>query len=240
MGNILTRSPTKYLITRRKPEEYDWIPDLSDSRDVHYIHPRMIKIKNGVCLNPVFVSGKGCSVANSIISVYSYEYNKNLEEDMIFDSSFLSDIQSLIYDCRSQQMLYSIRDGLKLLATIGTGVSEERGAIKTIGYKYVKPDIRDLQLALCFDHPVLFGMSVYESQVNAENDFPAPSGRLLGGTCCIIRGYETNRACFLIQGLGKKEIWIPFKRILEEGSCFWIMSHTRVTSVTEEYSFREV
>lgn len=258
LTNSLFRVPEnqkKYIITRRSPEEYDWIPDLIDRRDIHYDHPRMIKIKNSVCLKlpatraPSVTPSSEGSVAKSITGVYCYEYNKHMEEDILFDSSFLGNIQSMIYVTKEKQLLYSIRDGLKLTASIGTlssGVSGDSEKYNSIQYRYVRPKETDLQLALCFDHPVLFGISIYESQKqfidSEESDqiFPQPGGRMLGGLCCVISGYDVGKGCFLIQGLGKKDVWIPFKRILEEGTCFWIISKTRVTKITEEYSFRDV
>ena len=244
MGFTQSKNIT-YKLTKRNISLYDWIPDLKDIRDISYKHPPLKKIKSSLFIN-IPSKSLSNSVSSSLTDIYMYEYNKLLENDnkIIFDSNFLYNIQHSIYDSQEKQHLFSIRDALKITKIIGSITNNQKNSnnFNSIEYRYIKPKIENIQYALCLDHPIIFGMSIYESQKNFNDDIlPEPKGRLIGGTCCIIKGYDClEKKCFLIKGFNKKDIWIPFDRLIKEGSCFWIISKTRLTEITEEYSFREV
>jgi C1A family cysteine protease len=234
----------------------DWIPDYPEYSDKIYNTP----IKNllvhayvdlrmncpGICDKKNINS----SVAHAICYVYEYNIIKyDINNIFIPSKLFLYYNQRLIKKTQEYDSGASIRDGLRILDTIGicsevdypyndnelyTKPSEEiyEASFKNKGIEYFKiiPTIVNIKSLLQDKIPIIFGYSVYinfENQVIEDNTIKLPKNtdKFIGGDCGVCVGFDDLKKLFIIMNCkgvewgDKGYFYMPYSYVLNNNLC---------------------
>jgi C1A family cysteine protease len=213
----------------RRIKGLGWRPDTPDIRDRIFNHNRVLRKLRGrlpgkVDLRDPILFGRpfdqgdlGSCTANAIGKAYRYQHTK--QGLAAFDPSrlFIYYAEREIEGTIGSDAGAEIRDGIKVLATLGTpsedvwrydiGRFTQRPAEvafqeairhNALAYESVRVERIALKAALAAGHPVVVGFSVYESFYNIRADglMPVPDAtreRLEGGHAVLVVGYKTMK-----------------------------------------------
>ncbi|MDR3392395.1 MAG: C1 family peptidase [Sulfuriferula sp.] len=243
--------------------QYNRVKDSHDPRDHHYkdtrplTRPPVVDL-SGVC-SPVRNQGdEGCCTGEAWVG--AYEYEENLERQAFF----LASEQYVYYNERvldhdtDQDAGAEIRDGIKAIvkygvcsealwplnpATLSVKPSLEayaEGAKHTaLQYASVDQTENAITHALAAGHPVVFGITVYDSfesdEVAANGLVPMPdvnTEQCQGGHAVLIVGYDYHKRLFKVRNSWGPDwgdhgyFYLPFEFVFSSELCedFWVLS----------------
>jgi C1A family cysteine protease len=213
------------------PSPHEWygcIPDVLDHRDLMFAAPpdapapAMVDLRPWLC--PVMDQGPlGSCTANAVTGAARYHIiRRGTTYD--FDMSRLQ----LYYDSRALEGTIrsdsgaQIRDVIKTLAAKGCGheelwpydvsrysdtppqeVYDDAVQYEALTYKRVSVSASGIKSALAAGHPVIIGISIYESFESVGSDgmvpMPAPSEMLMGGHALLVAGYGQKPGYFTVR-----------------------------------------
>lgn len=229
-------SPAESLLAIRRPSRfgaYGWVRDLPDSRDFFYSAP--LEAFRGKALPaqtdlraqcpPVYDQGQlGSCTANGIGACVEFDLRKQGLKDFVPSRLFIYYNERVIEGHVDQDSGAQIRDGVKVVATLGSPPEAEwpyvigefkiRPPAKVFTdarkdlvnlYARVPQSLTQMQGCLADGFPFVFGFTVYDS---FESDqvaqtgivpMPQPGEQVLGGHCVVAVGYDTKTRHFIIR-----------------------------------------
>jgi C1A family cysteine protease len=203
-----------------KNNRYGWYKDHHDPRDIYHKFDKNMKTKKYVDLRnlcpDVYDQGNlGSCTANAICAAFEYEQIRQGLRDFTPSRLFLYYNERYMENHVETDTGASIRDGIKSIHKIGVcdeikwpykierftllpGQDAYKDALahKSVLYKRVHQDIKELRRVLSLELPFVFGFSVYESFEQISNDgimvFPEHGEKLLGGHAVMAIGYTNS------------------------------------------------
>lgn len=252
------------IIEQRRPGWYGYIPDLPDQRDFAMkvkaprTLPKTVSMEDNKGFQfPVYDQGDlGSCTANAIAAAIEYQ----LRQQKL--AEFTPSRLAIYYDERKIEGSIAsdsgamIRDGMKVVSKLG--VADEHlwpyitdgdtfaqqppatyylAALErqVLQYERVEQTEKAIRTALAGGHPIVFGISVYESfesaAVEATGKVPLPKKgeAMLGGHAILMTGYAAKTVTFRNSwgvGWGKAgHGTLPFDYILDPDLAedFWII-----------------
>lgn len=215
----------------RKPGWYGYIPDLPDIRDrpmkvkVPKSLPRTVTLEDNIGFQfPVYDQGDlGSCTANAIAAACEYQLRQQHLPEFTPSRLAIYYGERKIEGSIGSDAGAMIRDGMKVVAR--EGVADERiwpyatdertfteqppeeyyqqAALRqVVSYERVEQNERAIRQALAAGHPIVFGISVYESFESAAVDktgkvpMPKSSEAMLGGHAILMTGYTPTLVHF--------------------------------------------
>lgn len=239
------------------------VKDRPDTRDHHYndlrpiAKPPVVDL-SGKC-SPVRNQGdEGCCTGEAWTGAYEYEENIQAMSFFVASEQYVYYNERLLNNDTNEDAGAEIRDGIKTLvkygicsealwpldpATISQKPSleayDDGAKHKALQYARVEQTENAITHALAAGHPVVFGITVYDSfesdDVAATGLVPMPNTEMetcQGGHAVLIVGYDYNKRLFKVRNSwgedwgDKGYFYLPFEFVLSEELCedFWIMT----------------
>jgi len=210
--------------------KYGWKPDLPDQRDQLFSVVR----KMVVDLPPRVDLRSGCSkvedqgqigscTANAIVACLEFLEIKATKAWVDLSRLFLYYKERELIDAVNEDSGAYIRDGIKVLAKIGTPHESEWPYIESRWNKKPTPaavagakqhrikdyqrlnSLNEMKSCLASGHPFVFGFSVYESFESEEvkttgiMQLPGMDERMVGGHAVTAVGYDDEKGCLIVR-----------------------------------------
>lgn len=200
---------------------YGWIPDKPDQRDLIFgsvVVPTRLpaSVDLRAQMPPVYNQGQlGSCTANAVAAALDYQRRQQHELLITPSRLFIYYNERLIEGTVASDAGASIRDSVKSVVKYGAPkeadytYSAKRFAAKpppraytkavqfeALTYASVPQSISSLKTALAQNHPVIAGITVYDSFESADTaktgdiPLPNPSEGVLGGHAILVVGYE--------------------------------------------------
>lgn len=238
---------------------YGWKPDLPDYRDIPHVSlARPHDLPPSVTLlgfPPCYDQGNlGSCTANAIASAIDYERHKMGKKLLLPSRLFIYYNERSIEHTVRQDAGASIRDGVKSVHKLGAcselfwPYQEIRFARKpevhvytlashnkVPAYRSVAVQLTAIKLALFENFPIIAGFTVYENfesnEVASSGIVGMPSGKMVGGHCILIVGYDDTREMFYCRnswgehwGIGGY-FWMPYAYLTDRNLAddFWTL-----------------
>jgi C1A family cysteine protease len=219
-------------LTHHKVKKYGWVPDLPDARDHLYSAPHAVltKLPPKIDLRdampdwPVFDQGElGSCTANAIAGALQYLYRRRRSEDFTASRLFIYYNERAIEGTEEYDAGARIRDGVKVLSTLGGPPESEwpyninkfdvkpppsvytdalHHRVKL--YSRLPHNLNQMKGCLASGYPFIFGFSVYDSfetdDVTKTGVIPMPNlqkDTLQGGHAVLAVGYDDDGQCFI-------------------------------------------
>jgi C1A family cysteine protease len=219
-------------LRQRKIKRYGWKPDLPDHRDFKFVShiaeanlPAIVDLSIDPHMPLVWDQGQlGSCTAHSVGAAWAYASRKNKKARFKPSRLWIYYQERVIEGTVNEDSGAEIRDGFKVLATIGVPPETDWRYVissfakhptpKTIAdsihhhaivYSSIPQDLNSLKGVLATGFPVSFGFSVYESfesdQVARTGIVPMPfrNESQIGGHAVLIVGYNENDRTFLVR-----------------------------------------
>ena len=243
--------------------QYNRVKDSRDPRDLKYNAARPITIPSVVDLSgkcsPVFDQGQvGSCTGNAWAGALEYEENIQNEVFISFSRLFIYYNERVLDNDTSQDAGAEIRDGIKTLVKWGAcnekvwPYVESQFAIKpsleayseathhkALQYASVDQTEDALTHALAAGHPIVFGITVYDSfesdEVASTGLVPMPdvnTEQCQGGHAVLIVGYDAHKRLFKVRNSWGPDwgdhgyFYLPFEFVLSAELCedFWVLT----------------
>jgi C1A family cysteine protease len=210
--------------------KYGWKPDLPDQRDQLFSVVR----KMVVDLPPRVDLRSGCSkvedqgqigscTANAIVACLEFLEIKATKAWVDLSRLFLYYKERELIDAVNEDSGAYIRDGIKVLAKIGTPHESEWPYIESRWNKKPTPaavagakqhrikdyqrlnSLNEMKSCLASGYPFVFGFSVYESFESEEvkttgiMQLPGMDERMVGGHAVTAVGYDDEKGCLIVR-----------------------------------------
>jgi C1A family cysteine protease len=202
-----------------------WIKDKLDERDFSFIPDEKLvqALPTSVDLRsdcpPVYDQGElGSCTANAIAAAFEFDLLRQKLKDFIPSRLFIYYYERLLEGTVSEDAGAAIRDGCKVINLRGVcpeslwpydtskfavqpplaATVAARGD-KSLTYKRVPQTLRSMKACLASGFPIVFGINVYQSFMDASNGDipdPQPSEQLLGGHALLCVGYDDSTQRF--------------------------------------------
>lgn len=232
-----------------------WIPQKIDVRDYKFSVQRVklpltYSIKDK--MPSIYNQGNlGSCVGNGVTSLIEYLL-KNANKD------FLPSCLFAYYNAREDKMNDTgaqIRDGIKGVGVFGLCHEEKYPYIisrfnikpsedayndaisyKAIKYESLRQTELTLKTALYNNNPIVFGMLLKDSFINdvtAKTGIYKPKGKIIGGHCMVIVGYNDETKLFMVRNSWGSDwgdegyCYIPYREILNKNISrdFWVINN---------------
>ena len=226
--------PLSRLTVRRASPHggYGWVRDMPDARDFLYAAP-LIRFPQGLPAAvdlrsecpPVYDQGQlGSCTGNGIAGAIEFDQRKQGTEEFTPSRLFIYYNERVIEGTVNQDSGAQIRDGIKVVATLGApperiGPTTSPNSPKSrrlrrmpmpsrtlfSSYARVAQDLTQMQGCIAGGYPFVFGFTVYESfeseQVATTGIVPMPgSGEtVVGGHCVVAVGYDDSNRTFVVR-----------------------------------------
>lgn len=211
----------------RKIQQYGWVPDLPDQRDLMYAAPTPVqrnippKMDLSKRCPPVYDQGQlGSCTANAIGAAIEFEQKKKFVPSRLFIYYNERTMEGTIDSDSGAQ----IRDGMKSVAT--QGAPPERLWAYDIGkfrdkpsneaykaaaldlvvlYQRLFQDLDSMRGCIASGFPFVFGFTVYESFESAavaksgQVEMPKFNEKQIGGHAVLAVGYDDDERTFLVR-----------------------------------------
>ena len=250
-------------MTARK---YGWKRDLPDFRDLHcslvdgvmgYVWPSSVDLRKTGFMPAIYDQGQlGSCTGNGIAG--AIEYDMAAQKLNVWQPSrlWIYYYERVLEGTVDTDSGAAIRDGFKVINTNGycseatwpyditqftvepnAEAKKEAKNDRVIKYQRVDQTFNALKGILTHGHPIVFGISVYESfesdSVASNGVVPMPSAneQLLGGHCIVLVGYNDSKQLFTFRnswgtswgdaGYG----YLPYSYVINANlaSDFWIV-----------------
>ena len=239
------------------------VKDRPDSRDHKYndarplTRPPVVDL-SGKC-SPIFDQGElGSCTGNAWVGALEYEENLQAEKFVSFSRLFVYFNERLLDHDTDQDAGAEIRDGIKTLVKWGVcaeslwpydiskftqkpSLEAYSDAVKHKALQYSSVDQTENAIthALAAGHPVVFGITIYDS---FESDEVAKTGlvpmpdteteQCQGGHAVLIVGYDYNKRLYKVRNSwgedwgDKGYFYLPFEFVHSPDLCedFWILT----------------
>ena len=218
-------------LTVHKIKRYGWVPDLPDARDYLYAAPMqtLARLPAKVDLRPqcpktVYDQEQlGSCTANAIAGGVEFDLLKEKKPDMMPSRLFIYYNERVIEGTVDTDAGARIRDGIKVVATLGAPPETDWGynianfaakpppkaytdatQHRAVSYSRLSHDLTLMKGCLASGFPFVFGFSVYDSfetqQVAQSGVVPMPDlqhDTLLGGHAVLAVGYDDSQQRFI-------------------------------------------
>ena len=245
------------MLVEPKNKQYKVLADLDDWRDFLYT-PQLTPLRSIVDLrpwaSPVEDQGHlGSCIGNTVAGAYELLLKKNIPDNFVDISRlFVYYNARLLENTEREDSGAYIRDGVK--AAKKYGLCSEKVWPYLINHFNITPSVEsyddakhrniknyyriatleDTLDALNHDHPVVFGLKVFEGFNNIEYtkdyilEIPNPEEQPIGGHAMMMAGYDLNRQLVLCRNSFGPDwcmggyCWIPFEYMRNETFDSWI------------------
>lgn len=255
----------KIMKTSESGRKYGWIPQHYDERDIPFklsapisLPPSVVNSINAPPVRSQF--DLGCCTGFGVRAVHLYDQMQQ-DKNITFDPSplFIYFNERVMENTVESDSGAQIRDGIKVIAKYG--VCSENLWTYDIGkfrdkptdecytealnhqalvYRAVAPTMQDIKTALATNHPIVYGMSIYQSfesrDVARTGIVPMPvrGERMIGGHCMTIFDYYDDKQWCKVQnswgeGWGDKGwCYVPYAYLEKYASDFWVVSSVEI------------
>jgi C1A family cysteine protease len=220
-------------LTLRRPSRhggFGWARDLPDTRDFLYSAPlQKSGLPKSIDLRPqcppIYDQGQlGSCTGNGIAAVVEFDQRKQGVKEFVPSRLFIYYNERVIENTVNQDAGAQIRDGIKVVATLGAppetdwpyDITKFAKKPPTRAYADAKKDlvkqyarvaqsITQMEGCLADGFPFVFGFTVYNSfegpQVAQTGIVPMPTSTdtVVGGHCVVAVGYDSVKRMFIIR-----------------------------------------
>lgn len=247
-------------------KKYGWKRDLPDFRDIRcslvdgvssYVWPHSVDLRKSGFMPPVYDQGQlGSCTGNGIAGAIEYDMAAQKLDVWAPSRLWIYYYERVLEGTVDQDAGAAIRDGFKVINNKGfcsektwpydisqftvqpnADAQKEASVDRVLKYQRVDQTFNALKGVLAHGHPIVFGISVYESfesdAVNSTGIVPMPAAteQLLGGHCIVLVGYDDNKQLFTFRnswGTGWADNgfgYLPYAYVINPNlaSDFWIV-----------------
>ena len=234
---------------------YGWHPQPNDERDYKFtlttnvnVLPKTVDLRSK--MSEVYdQQSLGSCTGNGVASIVQH-----LDLNFMPSRLFIYYNERLLENTIMEDAGANIRDGIKTINQYGVCSENdwiydikkftEKPSDKcyleaqkkvSLSYYAVNQLEQDLKTALSQGFPIVFGFLVkasFENNVTATTGIYKPSGKIVGGHCIVIVGYDDVKKSFLMRNSWGKNwglnghFWMPYREVLNNkiSSDFWVIS----------------
>lgn len=212
----------QYTLKLQQPDINDW--KLQEKKLFRVVNlPPKFLLNGNVCVPPITNQGQeGSCTGHGTTGVYGYWYPKQFSgmSPILFSPAFQYAMTRIAGGSFPIDSGCTVKDSVKTIAKVGallesmmpysdtsaadkpTAAQIKASAVyKSKGYAAVNRDINSIKLTLLNGHPIIFGITIYNS---FESPTVAKSGKVpvpkkgeknLGGHCISMWGYDDSIKC---------------------------------------------